>query len=1170
MKKNILWIIMLLCSLKLYAQTESIQRINIKSPEVAAFMRAGDVPVSLYTGVPRISIPICEVECGTLKLPVTLDYQGTGIQVNQESTWVGLNWLLNVGGVVTTRKTLATAGAPQADWDFLYSRLPLREVYSDDLGRYYRMEGCHEMNWPATYGFNAFKCIPILRTNDLSHELYGHLLFNHEGEATAYSANFMGHSLEFIYHPLQRKYIVTGREKMYRIEGDPGVMCITDADGIRYTFGVIEDNNPNAYNSSLTNAPVNYSYHLTEIKHPNGKAIRLTYKQYDRIRLLPELQETWSYGFTGKTDYLVEKELSPVLKISNFYLHEIVTDEVSVRFNVGTRTDLQGGRKLESVEMRDKSGGLKKRFRLGYTYLTGNSIGGNRLREYYEERNLLSAYQSLYTTGETSQRLMLSSLQEEAEDSSGALHKLPAYSFVYNMNLPDKTSSARDYWGFYNGKNNRTLLVNRSKTGESGYNDFPYSLSGTYADRRSNPTAVMGGMLYSITYPTGGSASFNYEPHSFTNYTYYNTEQSEEPALLHLASMDSNIPNSIPADYRNPDFTLTRPTLVEITLTYRCPPALSWKEMLGSPAMMMVYDSDISDTAMHPYKTWTLNPADTLAAENGRFVRTENLVLPAGKYQLNARLSSPEIPWGPNYPGERRLEMWLKTDVASGLSSVSTFQGGGVRIKSISRTDGSGNTMTARYDYSREDGESSGLLMTPLHFVRRKLQLYQPERGPAVSTPGGVDYPAVPAPRLVRYWTASSTNQSMPQGVAVGYSRVTVSRGNGKNVSEFWNKRNMGASSFDYTPQLSDPRNGNLLKEYVYSVQDKLLRESAYTYSILDKEHYYVNALVEDIYKGPDECAPNGWGNDYAVATNGARMLVSIYPSSRFRIECTRQVVKEYTAKGMMTTEKHYTYNPWNLQPATVQTILDNGLSETVHTLYPQDYAGTAYPKNLADSKHILNVPIEKVRTVNRSGISSVTAGELYRYDGYGHPIAYSRLKLPAPMAVADFKFSNKDKGVLGTDTTNLKSYNPSPAYNIDATCTYTSAGNLSSVTEKQTLTTVYLWSYSKQHVIAAITGTTYAQVKTALGYTDTQMTTLENSASPDVASVRNQLDNYFRNSVSQVTTYTWLPLVGITSVTEPNGNITCYSYDVFGRLQGVTDHNGKTVQNYKYNYKKQ
>ena len=97
-------VLMALCSVFASGQSKSsMQNINIKSPEVAAFTRIGEIPVSLYTGVPHISIPLYEVKNGNLSLPITLDYQATAVKVNQEATWVGLNWLLNAGGVITTR-----------------------------------------------------------------------------------------------------------------------------------------------------------------------------------------------------------------------------------------------------------------------------------------------------------------------------------------------------------------------------------------------------------------------------------------------------------------------------------------------------------------------------------------------------------------------------------------------------------------------------------------------------------------------------------------------------------------------------------------------------------------------------------------------------------------------------------------------------------------------------------------------------------------------------------------------------------------------------------------------------------------------------------------------------------------------------------------------------------
>ena len=302
-----------------------------------------------------------------------------------------------------------------------------------------------------------------------------------------------------------------------------------------------------------------------------------------------------------------------MLKIHNYYLYEIVTDEETVRFNVGTRIDLKGARKVNNIEVRDKKENLVKRFNFVYSYMNGSSVGGDRLYDYYEKRNMLSAYNSLYNSNEINQRLLLISLQEEVPDAAGALKKLSPYRFKYNAALPAKTSSARDYWGYFNGKDNTTLLVSRSKSGESGYNNFPYSTTTSliYADRRCNPTTVSAGMLSGMVYPTGGETSFSYEPHSFTNYIYLDTRYTQLPASFSLSVVATNANTVIPEEYRKPkDFTIDRDTEVEVSISHYCPAGESWRDMLGSPAFIYIYEQIPSSGApiisFHPYKGWAI------------------------------------------------------------------------------------------------------------------------------------------------------------------------------------------------------------------------------------------------------------------------------------------------------------------------------------------------------------------------------------------------------------------------------------------------------------------------------------------------------------------------------------------------------------------------------------
>jgi YD repeat-containing protein len=54
----------------------------------------------------------------------------------------------------------------------------------------------------------------------------------------------------------------------------------------------------------------------------------------------------------------------------------------------------------------------------------------------------------------------------------------------------------------------------------------------------------------------------------------------------------------------------------------------------------------------------------------------------------------------------------------------------------------------------------------------------------------------------------------------------------------------------------------------------------------------------------------------------------------------------------------------------------------------------------------------------------------------------------------------------------------------------------------------------------------------------------------------------------AQLKTYTYDPLLGITSMTDANGSATYYNYDSFGRLKAIKDNSDHIVKTYDYLYK--
>lgn len=141
----------------------------------------------------------------------------------------------------------------------------------------------------------------------------------------------------------------------------------------------------------------------------------------------------------------------------------------------------------------------------------------------------------------------------------------------------------------------------------------------------------------------------------------------------------------------------------------------------------------------------------------------------------------------------------------------------------------------------------------------------------------------------------------------------------------------------------------------------------------------------------------------------------------------------------------------------------------------------------------------------------------------------------------------------------------------------YTKNGNPLELISKDNLHTCYIWSYNDRYMVANIVDASYNTsgdiVSGSTVLTKSKIDAITNSTTTQadylqkLAEIRSLLPN------SQVSTYTYKPLIGISTMTDPRGITTYYEYDTFNRLKEtyiIENGEKKILQRNDYHYSTQ
>ena len=485
MNRKILIVFVLTIALASKAQQSSTEqggeylpKITPPSPTAYELGKYGHTPVGLFTGTPKVDIPLYTYKSKNIEVPISLSYRSNGIKVNQLSTNVGLSWSLNAGGVITR----VVRDKPDEDRLLSYPEgepRGLKGLSSTKVREYYFQAGAEQ----ADSGTDLF------------------------------TYSFMGHSGSFV---IDESDIVMVPNNDLIVDKNKSGFKITDSKGIEYYFFDAEETRilPSGRGKNGVAESLHFyttAWYLSKIKDPKkNHQINFRYESLNYSYVLnkeeqlkvpypPYNNDCSTVDSNGPSGgYKLLPEVTNTLTISGKKLVEINNNENSAKIvfsSYDSHPEVLGFELISEMQV-----------------LYDNTVMETISFEYLKTNN---------------KRVFLKGVNYSDPTKT--------YSFLYYdpEGLPVRLSKAQDHWGYYNGNDNNRYWFPNPKSIK--FTPIVFNTINIGADKSISPGSSEKGLLKKVTYPTKGYSEFVYEQNS-----YYDEVKTRQPLAYRTLEVITN------------------------------------------------------------------------------------------------------------------------------------------------------------------------------------------------------------------------------------------------------------------------------------------------------------------------------------------------------------------------------------------------------------------------------------------------------------------------------------------------------------------------------------------------------------------------------------------------------------------------------------------------------